>query len=228
MIYDDTCVGDFPRPGASGRDRWLGDRALRRLGTALEHAPWPGLSLSWRLGGRLYAGLGRLDAWQGFSDWGSALAWLATYRSELPIAEIQFWGHGKWGCAMIDRTHLDVEALDPAHEHHDALAAIRARMAGAPDPHWWFRTCETFGADAGHDFARAWTSYFNCRAAGHTYIIGPWQSGLHTLRPGQQPDWSVHEALIEGTPAEPERAAWSTRRAPNTISFLHGQIPPEY
>ena len=37
---------------------------------------------------------------------------------------------------------------------------------------------------AGHDFARAWTDFFGSRAAGHTFIIGYWQSGLHTLAPG--------------------------------------------
>jgi len=101
-------------------------------------------------------------------------------------------------------------------------------MAGVAGAQWWFRTCETFGADAGHDFARAWTSYFDCRAAGHTYVIGPWQSGLHTLEPGARPHWSADEALIEGSAAEPQRAAWSSRREPNTISCLHGSIPPGY
>ena len=228
MVYDDTCTRDFPKPGASGRDRWVGDRLLRRLGDRLEGAPWPGLTHSWQIGGLLYGALGRLDDWRGFSDWCSALAWLAEHRAEAPIEAIQFWGHGKWGCARIDDQILSVDSLDPSHAHHDALVAIRERMRGAADPLWWFRTCETFGADDGHDFARAWTDFFDARAAGHTYIIGPWQSGLHTLAPGQRPDWSVHEGLAEGTPAAPERAHWSTRRAPNTISCLHGTIPPGY
>ena len=127
----------------------------------------------------------------------------------------------------MDRRALDASALRPDHPLNPKLAAIKARLTG-PGALWWFRTCETFGADAGHEFARAWSSFFDCRAAGHTYVIGPWQSGLHTLRPGQQPDWSVSEALIEGTPADPKRAAWSTPREPNTISFLHNTIPPGY
>lgn len=228
MIYDDTCTGDFPKPGASGRDRWVGDRVMRRVGGWLEGAPWPGLTHSWRVGGLLYGALGRLDHWKGFSDWRSALSWLAGHRPTEPIGEIQFWGHGKWGAAKIDSEALSIESLDRDHAHHDALAAIRERMAGAERPLWWFRTCETFGAKDGHAFARAWTDFFDARAAGHTYIIGPYQSGLHTLAPGQRPPWSVHEGLAEGTPTEPTRARWSTRREPNTITCLHGEIPPGF
>jgi hypothetical protein len=227
MIYDATCIGDFPKPGASGRDRWVGDRVWRRFGELLDGAPWPGLTHSWQIGGALYRGLGRLDGWRGFASWSSALAWLAEHRSDQPIAEIQFWGHGKWGAAKIDTGNLTIDSLDPAHPDHDVLVAIRERMTsvdGQP-PLWWFRTCETFGADDGHAFARAWTDFFQCRAAGHTYVIGPWQSGLHSLLPGQRPHWSTSEGLREGTPAHPRRALWSTRHEPNTISCLHGRIP---
>ena len=38
-----------------------------------------------------------------------------------------------------------------------ALCALRERLA--PNALVWFRTCETFGASAGHDFARAWTDF---------------------------------------------------------------------
>ena len=230
MIYDETCVGDFPKPGASGRDRWVGDRLMRRAGELLEDAPWPGLSLSWRAGGTLYSALGRIDAYAGFSSWDAALTWLAEVRGDQRIGEIQFWGHGKWGCAKIDREDLDIELLDPAHPHHDKLRAIRERMRSHGDqlPLWWFRTCETFGAHRGHEFARAWAEFFGSRAAGHTYIIGPWQSGLHTLDPGETPSWSADEGLIEGSPSAPRRSEWSTRRAPNTITCFHGRIPAGY
>jgi hypothetical protein len=230
MIYDQTCTGDFPKPGASGRDRWLGDRVMRRAGELLDGAPWPGLTHSWMAGGLLYSALGRLDDWRGFSSWGAALTWLAEHREQEAIAEIQFWGHGKWGCAKIDREDLDVAMLDPGHEHHDKLLAIRERLRGreSQPPLWWFRTCETFGAQRGHEFARAWAEFFDCRAAGHTYIIGPYQSGLHTIEPGETPGWSVKEGLIEGSADEPRRAAWSTRREPNTITCFHGRIPEGY
>lgn len=186
----------------------------------------PGLSTAWRAGASIYAGLGRLDAWAGVSDWAEGLDWLAGHRPGEAIAEIQFWGHGKWGAIKIDGVALDRAALGEGHALHRRLAAIRERLA--PGALWWFRTCETFGAEPGHDFARRWTDFFGCRAAGHTYVIGYWQSGLHSLAPGERPRWPITEGLEAGTPAAPEKARWSRRREPNTISCLRGAIPERY
>ena len=181
------------------------------------------LSAAWRAGASLYRGLKRLDAWHGASEWSEGLDWLAGHRAGEAIEEIQFWGHGKWGSIKIDGVELDASALRSGHEHHRRLEAIRDRLArGAL---WWFRTCETFGAERGHDFARRWTDFFGCRAAGHTYVIAYWQSGLHSLEPGTAPTWPVTEGLEAGTPAAPEKALWSRRREPNTISCLRGSIP---
>ncbi|PRP89882.1 hypothetical protein ENSA5_69880 [Enhygromyxa salina] len=228
MIYDNTCVGDFPKPGASSSKHTLGARVMRRAGRMLDGAPWPGLTQSWQVGGLLYSALGRLDGWRGFPDWTRALTWLAEHRADEAIGEVQFWGHGKWGCAKIDGETLGIDSLDREHAHNDALRAIRERMRGAEQPLWWFRTCETFGADSGRAFARGWTEFFDCRAAGHTYIIGLYQSGLHTLAPGQRPSWSTDEGLVEGTPDDPRQALWSKRREPNTITCFHGRIPPGF
>jgi hypothetical protein len=197
MIYDDSCRG-------------------RRL--------LPGLTHSWIAGALLYGARGKLDAWRGCRSWGEALEWLGTVQPDRPIAEIQFWGHGKWGRAMIDGERLDRTALRHGSEHYLALSRLRARITG-PSGLWWFRTCETFGANVGHDFARAWTDFFGCRAAGHTYIIGPWQSGLHALGPGDPIDWDAAEGLEAGTVDAPSKALWSKPTEPNTISCLHGSVP---
>ncbi|MBA2660684.1 MAG: hypothetical protein H0U74_00190 [Bradymonadaceae bacterium] len=197
MIYDDTCRG----------------RGLR-----------PGLTHSWVSGALMYRALGWLDLAQGATSWEQALGWLASVEPTREISEIQFWGHGKWGQAMIDRNVLDAGALEPSHTLHTHLAAIRERLVG-PHALWWFRTCETFGAEAGHDFAQRWTSFFNCRAAGHTFIIGPLQSGLHCLAPGERPNWPLTEGLAKGTPAQPLEALWSSSKAPNTITCLQSRLP---
>jgi hypothetical protein len=201
MIYDRTCRGR----------RFL-----------------PGLSHVWGAGGWLYRGLGRVDACHGVDNWPAALAWLAEYEPERKIAEIQYWGHGKWGAAKIGMVPLDIRSLRKGSDSRTQLDRIGKRMLQGDQGLLWFRTCETFGAAPGHAFASAITDVLGCRAAGHTYIIGHVQSGLHTLMPGVAPHWSVEEALTAGTPEQPERAAWSSFRAPNTITFLHGRIPAGY
>jgi hypothetical protein len=200
MIYDRTCAG---------------------------RGPLPGLTTSWRAGGLLYRGLGRLDRSAGFSDWPSALSWLAATEPDRPIGEIQFWGHGKWGRALIDGASLDASALAPGAPLRRPLEAVRERLSG-PEALVWFRTCETFGARRGHDFARRLTDFLGCRAASHTFIIAVWQSGLHSLAPGEEPGWPADEGLAEGTPEAPEKAHWSGRREPNTITCFHNRVPAGY
>jgi hypothetical protein len=182
-----------------------------------------GLSTAWSSGSRLYAMLGRIDASLGAASWGEALAWIAAQAKDRPIAEIQYWGHGKWGCALIANDVLDARALAPASPLHAPLCAVRERLA--PDALFWFRTCETFGAGRGVDFAQRWTDFLGARAAGHTHVIGLWQSGLHGLGPGRAPDWSAAEGLAEGTPAEPRRARVSLPGAPRTITCFEGAVP---
>jgi len=202
MIYDRTC---------SGR------RGL------------PGLSHAWVSGGLLYRGLGRFDATQGVTSWSEALEWLATFKpARGPIASIQFWGHGKWGEARVGEEVLDADALRPGHPLHPGLEAIRERLLPDGQSLWWFRTCETLGADPGQDFARRFSEQMNARIAGHTYIIGPWQSGLHSLAPGETPTWSPEEGLLAGSAAAPTRARTSKRGEPNTIHCLQGRLPIGY
>lgn len=183
----------------------------------------PGLSHAWAGGRVLYRALGRLDAGHGAASWADALDWLATFQPQRPIAEIQFWGHGRWGEARVGGEVLDASALDPGHPLFARLARVRGRMLRGGDGLWWFRTCETFGTARGHDFARAWTRFFGCRAAGHTHVIGLWQSGLHALMPGAEPHWPVDEGVTAaGT------GAVSRPGRPNTISFLRGRFRDEY
>lgn len=202
LVYDRTCAGRAPLV--------------------------PGLSRAWWAGSGLYRGLGRLDGALGAASWGEALDWLAAFGGGARVAEVQFWGHGRWGNARIADEVLDASALGPGHAHHDRLRRVAARLLPGEDGLWWFRTCETFGTAAGHAFARAWTRALGCRAAGHTYVIGIWQSGLHSLLPGAEPTWSTEEGLPRSAAAPPAIALRSSPRAPNTITCLHGKIPAGY
>ncbi len=196
MVYDRTCRGP-----------WLG----------------PGLTFVWRVGGWLYRQLGRLDAVYGAASWAEALDWLARYQDGCMLAEVQFWGHGNWGCAKIAGERFDVDMLDPEDLRHGELVRVRDRFT--PDGLWWFRTCETFGRPVGRSFARRFADFLGVRVAGHTYVIHWAQSGLHSLRPGEEPSW----ADTEGVHADGRRKGrWSSFLFPNTISCLTGRIPADW
>lgn len=179
------------------------------------------LSPVWAAGSALYRGLGRIDAARGVASWDEAFAWLAARPD--PIDELQYWGHGKWGAAFVERDVLDAGALVAGHPHHAGLAALRDRLA--PGALVWFRTCETFGARPGIDFAERLADFLGARVAGHTFVIGFHQSGLHGLAPGIRADWSAEEGLAAGTADEPQRAKRSTPWAPRTITALARRVP---
>lgn len=176
------------------------------------------LSVAWSAGSVLYRARSWLDAALGASSWSEAFEWLARVRPDEPIDEIQFWGHGKWGLALIGDDVLDRGALASA-----PLAAVRERLA--PGALVWLRTCESFGAHRGQDFARALADTLGCDVAGHTFVIGVWQSGLHALSPGCAPTWSPGEGLQEGSASDPVRAAMSLPGAPRTIHCLVPRLP---
>jgi len=199
MVYDRTCVG--------------------------KRAP-VGLSTAWGAGSVLYRRLGRLDAAYGATSWEDALAWLGTFEPSRAIAEIQYWGHGRWGQVLVDRDALDASALAPGHRLEPRLAAVRERLLPGGDALVWLRTCEAFGARAGHDFAMRLADTLAARVAGHTHIIGALQSGLHGLAPGHTPDWSVEEGIALGTPEQPRRAHGSGMLRPRTVTCFAGEVPP--
>lgn len=179
-----------------------------------------GLTHAWSVGGGLYRMTHQLDAVHGITDWSEGLAWLATFDA---IDEVQFWGHGHWGRAQVGREPLDRSALQRGHALHRDLEAVRDRLT--PESQWWFRTCDTLGAQRGQDFTMAFADFLGCAVAGHTHIIGVLQSGLHRLAPGRRPHWSALEGVAEGTAQEPTRSTWSGPGAPNTIHMLQGRVP---
>ncbi|HKO50446.1 MAG TPA: hypothetical protein VJV79_22140 [Polyangiaceae bacterium] len=181
------------------------------------------LGWSWQYGAQFYRAFAGIHGAYGARSFADAFAWLTKHEPSRPIAELQFWGHGKWGRAFIDREPLDRELLRPGHAHHVAFNAFRERLTS--NALLWFRTCETLGAQPGRDFAAALGDATGARIAGHTFVIGFYQSGLHCLRPGEPASWSETEGLARGTAAQPEAALGSSPNAPNTITCLTSQIP---
>jgi hypothetical protein len=180
-----------------------------------------GLSRAWAAGSVLYRGLRRIDAVRGVDSWDEALGWLATLPD--PIDELQYWGHGKWGCALVADDVLDVRSLVTRRAQ---LEAVRERLA--PDALVWFRTCETFGARRGIELAERLADFLGARVAGHTSVIHFHQSGLHGLAPGMRAPWAADEGLVEGTADAPQRARSSAPWAPHTITCLAGRVPERW
>lgn len=199
MVYDRTCVAKHVRVG---------------------------LSTAWGAGATLYRGLGRLDATYGATSWDDALRWLATFEDARPIAEIQYWGHGRWGRVLVGDDVFDARALRPGHPLEPRVSAVRERLVPGGEAVVWLRTCEAFGATAGLDFAARLADGLGASVAGHTFIIGAIQSGLRALRPGHKPDWSPEEGLEKGTPDHPVRAHGSSTWRPRTVTCLAGEVPP--
>ena len=180
----------------------------------------PFLTTSWRVGGGLYRHYPqalRVDATFGATSWTDAAAWLASVSPTAPIDEIQYWGHGLPGRLFVAADVLDADALTRGPLADD-WRAVAARLS--PSSLVWFRTCGAFGGEAGHAFAKTAARVFGCRVAGHTYVIGPLQSGMHSVTPTTVPAWSKTEGQGQGG-----RLLGSSLRAPNTISFLHGAVP---
>jgi hypothetical protein len=146
-----------------------------------------------------------------------------SYEPDRSIAEVQFWGHGKWGRALIAGESFDRASLLPTHPMTGHLSALRERLVSGALV--WFRTCETLGARPGQDFARALGDRLGVTVAGHTFVIGYFQSGLHTLAPGTSPSWSTTEGLRDGSEDDPRAALSSGPGRPNTITCLTGAIP---
>ncbi|MDP2344859.1 MAG: hypothetical protein Q8O67_28195 [Deltaproteobacteria bacterium] len=188
----------------------------------------PFLTTSWKVGSSLYRHHpSKVDDVYGATSWEDALAWLCSVRPRERIDSVQYWGHGLFGRVLVGDDVLDITALQPEHARHHDLIALRQRVR-SEETLFWFRTCATFGRPRGQAFARAWTRFFGCRAAGHTFVIGPLQSGLHSLRSGDEPSWPV----TEGVPAshhdkldDPGIALASSLFAPHTITCLQGSIP---
>ncbi|MCA9599247.1 MAG: DUF4347 domain-containing protein [Myxococcales bacterium] len=179
------------------------------------------MSRIWSAGARLYQSLDRVDERIAAGSWQEAL--VRVLNLERPIAELQVWAHGKWGDVRLGPQALELDSFQrPSSE----LRQLRERLA--PGALVWFRTCETFGAHRGQAFASVAADWLGCTVAGHTHVIGYWQSGLHVLAPGAKPTWSADEGLLRGTPEHPLQALPSTPFAPNTVTCLEGSIPAHF
>ncbi len=201
--------------------RILIPRIVRRTdGTA---AGTGGLSKFWRLGGVYHRAALRAHAVFGATSWHEALGFAATTAETMsrPIDELQFWGHGGFGFMLMDEEPLSAHSIQ---DQHSALVhRLKAQLR--PSSLVWFRCCSAFGSADGKHFAKRMAAALGAGIAGHTHIIGFFQSGLHLLRPFAEPHWSDDEGVERNAQGAAQGARESSIRGPNTITALRMGLP---
>jgi hypothetical protein len=220
IVYDPTDT----RPLTS----WLTSRLSPTPNPDGTSSASPGLSPIWYAGTLLHRLTGAADATLGARTWPEALTWATRISQERgrPIASLQAWGHGGWGFMLLGKTRLDSDSLHPEHAFAPLLDAFRARLSG-PEAVVWLRCCSAFGATPGRRFAVAAARRLGCRVAGHTYIIGLFQSGTHSVRPGQEPAWDPAEGVNRDAAGRAISAKWSGPFEPATVSCLRLGLPDD-
>jgi hypothetical protein len=182
----------------------------------------PFLRASWYWGAKLYVRRGRLtpdpdddfDTYFGAWSFDEMLDWLLKLSGD--IARLDYWGHGAPGGIYCDQKRWG--ALEFKGKYKDRLNALGEKLT--PQALVWFRTCATFHGVVGQEFATRWSEGLGVTVAAHTYNIGPWQSGLHTIGPGEEPSWSKREGADKNG-----RLQSSGPWAPNTVFCTDATLP---
>jgi hypothetical protein len=185
---------------------------------------WAGeqLRLSWITGGHFYKMFRSLEEVKGCLGWHEALEYLISVQPERKIDSIQFWGHGSPGTVWINGETLNMRSLLASSKHRALLLKLKERLSS--DSVVWFRSCNVAATSEGQLFMQSLANILGCRIAAHTFIVHPWQSGLHTVGPGEEPDWPVDEGVSvnkDGSLKMLISKPWS----PNTVFCLTSKIP---
>lgn len=156
---------------------------------------------------------GRTEGMLGALSWKEVFKWLRQRSDEHGlINEVQLWMHGTPGEAYINGERL----TDFIEGYKDIFKTFMV-----PKGLWWFRTCSTFQGKEGKEFARDFTELMGCKVAAHTFNIGcPTHSGLHSILPGQMPNWDNNEGVSKDGSSK-RSYFWR----PNTIPFWRNTIP---
>ena len=147
------------------------------------------LDVSWQVAAFITTAANRFTdrveahSWKDAAD---ALLRMNVEHGDAPIDEVQFFGHGSPGAALIGADRLTADSL--AEPHWQAVRHI----FGTPGI-FWFRTCESLNGDAGRALANAVADHFGeerMRVAGHTQFIHAVHPGLVVKVPGQRASWA--------------------------------------
>lgn len=164
------------------------------------------LKTCWELACWFQKLVGAVDAYYGAKSWEDAQKWLLEQKR--PLTVIQYWGHGSPASVWL------AQKLVPASEW------LSLKPAVVPETLLWFRACSVFQNMSGQSFSQKLANGLGCTIAGHTFVIGPFQGGLHTRRPNTEPSWPFHEGTLKSK--WPDHLKWWN---PNTIFCLRTKIP---
>lgn len=138
----------------------------------------------WNLGDKLYTSVRGFGA----KSWADAMQYLHHFAS---LGVVQLWCHGSPGRVLI--------AGQPMTDHFRQVLANRV----IKDSLLWLRACSVFQGHKGRRHAKFLSEYLGCNVASHTYDIGPFQSGLVALRPGQKVWWKGPTKITKSGPTKP-------------------------
>ena len=192
-----------------------------------DSSDWAGkeLRFSWITGGKFYKLFHSVEHNAGFDNWIDAIDWILSVEPDRKINSIQYWGHGSQGKVWMNGSNINVRSFVDSSELNKKLILLKKRLT--PESVIWFRCCNVFAGNEGKYFSIISSQFFECKIAAHTFIVGPWQSGLHTISPGSRPTWPINEGLEiqdDGT----IKKLWSTPWAPNTVFCLSNKIPEDW
>lgn len=117
--------------------------------------------------------------------------------SDFNIPEIdRFGGPFPWEDFVSNTPHYQAYALwfSGLSERHKRLVSLQQTICGK-HAEVYYRSCEAFQGEAGHEFAKASAHFWRSRVVGHTKIIGLTQPGRRALKPGEEPHWSETEGV---------------------------------
>ena len=120
----------------------------------------------------------------------------------------------------MGKSRLDVHTIEG--ELRAEVDAFRRVLA--PGALVWLRCCSAFGNEQGRRFAERLATRLGARVAAHTYIIGVWQSGTHSVAPGEDASWPEEEGL-EIVSGVARGARVSAPQEPMTVTCLRGGLP---
>lgn len=167
------------------------------------------LKISWMIGCWFQKLIGKTDEFHGADSWNDVVQWICKQPNS--ISSIQYWGHGSPGNVWLSGKPL---------KYHQ-LREIKDKLA--PDAVIWFRTCSSFQGKAGYSFAENMSLTLNCTIAAHTRIVGLFQGGLHTIKPGKEPSWPISEGELPSMLAK-IGLQWGN----NSVFFFSTDFPKDW